>query len=88
MPVRWIKTNQHVYGTIYREHHKEFSVLGSCTAPDGNPQLGLSDPYILTEWGFKGADEPIIKSILTKESRAQKEYDCEYFIAQIYNEDD
>jgi len=88
MSVRWIKTDKHVYGAIYREHHENMSVFGTCTAPDGNPTLGIMNPYILTEWGFKDSDEPIIKSVATKLDRHQEIYDYEYFIAVFVNDDD
>ena len=88
MSVIWRKTDKHIYGAIYREHWEELGVFGSCTAPEGDPRLGLASPYILTEWGFKGADDPIIKSIGTKEDRNQKEYDYEYFIAVFKQDED
>ncbi len=88
MSVRWIKTDKHVYGAIYREHYKVLKAFGSCTCPDGDPSLGKMNPYILTEWGLDGADEPMIKSVATKDSRDQKDYDYEYFIALIKKDDD
>ena len=88
MSVHWIKTDKHVYGAIYREHYKEFGVFGSCTAPDGDSSLCITLPYILTEWGFKGADEPIIRSVGKKPNLDQKEYDYEYFIALVVHEED
>lgn len=86
--VKGTKTDKHVYGAIYREHCEALTVFGSCTAPDGDPRLGIVNPYILTEWGFKGSDDPVIRSIATKEDRHQKEYDYEYFIASYFNEDE
>lgn len=88
MSVKWVKTDKHVYSAIYTEHFKEMSVYGTCTAPDGDSSLGINNPYILTEWGFKTADEPIIRSIATKKDRHQKEYDYEFFIAVFINDDD
>ena len=88
MSIKWIPTDKHVYIAIYREHYKGLVVFGSCSAPEGNPTLGLMNPYMLTEWGFKGSDEPIIKSIGKKESILQKDYKYEYFIASFYNDDD
>ena len=85
--ITWKQTDKHVYGAIYREHRLDMSVFGSCTCPEGDPRLGFNLPYILTEWGFKDADEPIIKVIVTKQSLEQKEYDYEYFIA-IYKQED
>lgn len=78
---KWIPTDKHVYGAIFREHRDKFGVFASCTAPEGDPSLGITLPYILTEWGFKEAGCPIIKSIATKKTFEQKEYDYEYFIA-------
>ena len=83
MTVKWIKTDKHVYGAIYREHYEQLKVFGSCTCPEGNSSLGIMNPYILTEWGLDGASEPIIKSIATKEDFKQKDYDWEYFIASV-----
>lgn len=82
----WIKTTEKVYIAIYVEHNKALRVFGTCTLPEGNPRLGHINPYILTEWGFVGADEPIIKSVATKKNRHQKEYDYEYFIAKVNND--
>lgn len=86
--IKWIKTDKHVYGTIYREHIKDLTVFGTCSAPEGNLELGLISPYMLTEWGFKKADEPLIKSIATKKNRHQEEYDYEYFIAMYIDDGD
>ena len=83
MKVIWIETDKHVYGTIYREHHEEFGVFGSFTDTEGCREGGNGKPQIYTEWGFKGADCPIIRSIGTKENREQKQYDYKYFIAVI-----
>ena len=88
METRWKKTDKHVYGAIYREHYKDLGVFSSCTAPDGDMSLGLANPYILTAWGFKDADEPLIQSIGRKDSREQKEYDYEYFIAVITHDEE
>lgn len=81
MSVKWIKTDKHVYGAIYREHYKQLKAFGTCTCPEGDPRLGKMNPYILTEWGFDGADDPIIKSIGEKETFEQKDYDYQYYIA-------
>lgn len=86
MSIVWKKTDKHVYGAIYREHHNDLQPFGTCSAPDGNMALGLPTPYMLTEWGFKDAAEPIIKSIGQKDSLEQRDYDYEYFIA-VYQED-
>lgn len=83
LDVTWIKTDKHVYGAIYREHCESLAVFGTCTAPEGDQLLGISLPFMLTEWGFRGSDAPIIKSEARKDSMDQKEYDYEYFIASV-----
>ena len=83
MSVKWVKTDKHVYGAIYREHHGQLKVFGTCTCPEGDLRLGIMNPYILTEWGLDGADEAIIRSIATKKTLKQKDYDYDYFIALV-----
>lgn len=83
MDCEWIKTTVEVYRAIFKEHGEDFQVFGTCSAPEGNLSLGIMQPYMLTEWGFKDATEPIIKSIATKKDIHQKEYDYKYFIACI-----
>ncbi len=83
----WKRTDKHVYGAIYREHYEEMSVFASCTCPDGDLSLGYTNPYIMTEWGFSNADAGIIRSVATKKTHDQKEYDYEYWIA-IHKEGD
>jgi hypothetical protein len=88
MGVIWIPTDKHVYGAIYREHCNDLVVFGSCSAPEGDPRLGIMRPYMLTEWGFKDSDEPLIKSIGRKDTFEQREYVYEYFIAVVRHDDD
>ena len=83
MDISWVPTDKHVYGAIYREHSEHLSVFASCTAPEGNPRLGITLPYMLTAWGFKDADAPLIRSIATKKSFEQEEYDYKYYIAVV-----
>lgn len=88
MSCEWIKTTKEVYRIIYIEHGENFQVFGTCSAPEGNPMLGIMRPYMLTEWGFKDAAEPIIKSIATKKNKEQKNYDYEYFISRVVENED
>ncbi len=83
MEVTWHPTDKHVYGAIYREHFEEFGVFESYTAPEGNAAHGVCYPRIETAWGFKGSETALIKSIGTKQSVEQKNYDYEYFIAIV-----
>lgn len=88
MGVKWVKTDKHVYGAIYREHGGNFQVFGTCTEPDGHPNIRNGKPFMLTEWGFKNADDPIIKSEASKKSVDQKDFDYEFFIAVYINDED
>ncbi len=88
MAVRWIKTDKHVFGAIYREHCDSFSVFSGCTVMDKDYELGTMHPYMLTEWGFKSADEPLIRSVARKRDADQKEWDYEHFIAHVYHEEE
>ena len=86
MRIVWIKTDKHVFGTIYREHKlKPFS---SCTCPDGDIRLGKMNPYIYTSWGFEDSDAPLLECIQTIENHEQKEWDYKYSIALIVRDED
>ena len=61
LEVRWIETTHEVYQAIYDQHREEFGVFASCTDMTGDT-FGGGQKYILTEWGFKGAEFPILKS--------------------------
>ena len=57
-----IPTDKHVYFTIYNEHAKDLAVFASFT--DTDRQYGAR-AKIMTVWGFKGKDFPIMKSEIT-----------------------
>lgn len=61
LSVTWLPTDKHVYGAIYREHAEQLSVFGTRTEMEGSE--AHDGKYILTEWGFKDADAPLIRSI-------------------------
>ena len=80
MSTQWIKTSRDVYFAIYSEHRKNLVAFAAFTSSgDGDPLS--AHPAHMTEWGFKGADAPIIKCDGKKEDRHQQVYDWEYFIA-------
>lgn len=56
----WIKTDKHVYGAIYREHHKQLTTFSSFSNP--HPSHLSSQPQMITEWGFRDANRPLIKA--------------------------
>jgi len=56
-------------------------VFGSFTDVDGNGYEWSSDsPEILTEWGFKEAENPLYKVVMKKETRHDKNWTYEYFL--------
>ena len=66
----WIKTDKHVYGAIYREHGNDFQVFGAFT--NMQPSELSYQPEIMTEWGFKNANRPMIK-LVTKWEHGKRE---------------
>lgn len=83
----WIKTNAAVYHAIYATHRKDFSVFETLTDTVGE----FGQPTILTAWGFKDADAPLIKSIgklpYGLDSKVGN-WEYEYFIASVREEAD
>ena len=56
--VRWIETTREVYAAIYREHIGQLDVFATISRPEDD---WYGDRQMMTEWGFKGADYPLIK---------------------------
>lgn len=78
--VRWIKTDKHVYGTIMREHGKDLTTFASFSNP--HPSEIQYQPEMMTEWGLKGSDYPLLKIVTTWEDERRKETEeHKYFIA-------
>jgi N-acetylglutamate synthase-like GNAT family acetyltransferase len=51
----WKETSHEVYRAIFNQHKEDLSVFATASYDD----------YWLTEWGFKTADQPLIKSLRT-----------------------
>lgn len=51
----WKETTAEVYYEIYQQHIEDFQVFATASYDD----------YWLTEWGFKTAEQPLIKSLRT-----------------------
>ena len=83
--VVWVPTDKHVYGAIYREHAKDLTVFASHTCIGGC--MFDSEPRILTEWGFKDADTPLIKSECIGD-RSQDNGRWSFWIASVVQERD
>jgi len=76
----WIETSREVYSVIFAKHDKELSPHASFTDGEGIFIGSGGKPEMLTEWGFKGATQPLIKAHSHKESRHDKEWNHKYYI--------
>ena len=77
----WKETTPEVYAVIRAIHHKDLGVFGTYTDPDGRSyEWSSGHPEIMTEWGFRNAENPLIKIIQKKEHESDKEWQCEYFL--------
>lgn len=86
MKITWQETTETVYCVIWIQHNKQLEVFGTFTNLESNSRFG--NPKIFTEWGFKGADVPIMKSQRTKNSDEQKDWDYKYYLAVPFKEAD
>jgi hypothetical protein len=78
MNVRWLETSAEVYAVIYARHREQLTVHGTCTRTEIS---SLGDRLILTEWGLKSSDAPLI---MYEERGEEKE--VRYFIACFMEE--
>lgn len=77
----WIQTSPEVYSVIYVRHKKELVVHSSFSDPTGNGHtFSTGKPEMVTEWGFKDADTPLIKAVSIKDNEQVKDYETNYFI--------
>lgn len=83
--MKWIETTKEAYSAISMHHRDELTVFGSFSNPEESSRFGK--PEMMTEWGFKNSDFPIIKSVATKESDDQKEWDWKFYVA-VYSRED
>lgn len=56
--VKWVETTREVYAAIYKEHFPAFGVFGTFSRPEDD---WYGERQMMTEWGFKDADYPLIK---------------------------
>lgn len=59
MKVTWVVTTTEVYRAIYDRHREQFNVFGTIS---GGGWWAPDSDHWMTEWGFKKADVPLIKS--------------------------
>lgn len=77
----WIETSAEVYAVIMAKHKKDFKVHSSFSDPDGNGySYSSGKPEMITEWGFKKAEIPLLKIECRKENKEQTDWSYEYFI--------
>jgi len=77
----WLETSAEVYAVIFARHKKDLSPHSSFTDMDGNGyHYSSGKPEIMTEWGFRDSDSPLLKIVQSKENKEQKEWDAQFFI--------
>lgn len=77
----WIETSNEVYAVVFVRHKRDLTVHASFTDVDGNGlPFSSGKPEILTEWGFKNAETPLLKIVETKDDKDQKEWDAKFYI--------
>lgn len=72
----FIETTKEVFYAIYDKHKDSFGVFSTISRPDGGY---FGQPEMMTEWGFKNSDTPIIKSVAEKDN-PEDEWKWEYYI--------
>ena len=81
----WIETSREVYAVIWARHQKDLAPFSSYTDSTGDgTHFSNGKPEIMTEWGFRNSESPLIKIVQTKKDKDQKEWDSEFFI--YYND--
>ena len=83
MEVEWVPTEHAVYAAIYAVHHNDLSVFGTHTCVDGC-EFHYGRGYMLTEWGFKDADAPLIRSVCDGDRETGE---WSYWIAKVKGEE-
>jgi hypothetical protein len=77
----WKETSAEVYYVIHAKHKKDLSVHSSFSDTTGNGfNFSTGIPEMITEWGFKDSDVPLLKVRQTKVNEYDKEWNCEFFI--------
>lgn len=57
----WVLTSREVYRVVYQAHHEALSCHASHTC-DGVGCPWHTESCAMTEWGFRNAERPLIKS--------------------------
>ena len=83
--VEWVPIEHSAYAAIWVCLNDQFTVFGTHTCMDGCEFHG-PDGHMLTEWGFKGANAPLIRSICNGDR--EKSASWTYWIARVRGEGD
>jgi len=87
-----ISTSAEVWSAIKARHHSELVVFGSYSAPDGDPYGRDDQGRMMTEYGFKDADYPLMRAETTwninREDPAKRENEKhQYWLFMLLNDD-
>ena len=75
----WKETSAEVYAVIMAKHRKELVVHSSFSDPTGTGHhFSSGSPEMLTEWGFKDSEQPLLKIVQRKDREDDKEWDVQY----------
>ena len=77
----WKETSNEVYAVIFAKHRKDLVVHSSYTDMTGNGyEWSNGHPDVVTEWGYRASEIPLIKIRQTKEHESDKEWNNEFYI--------
>ena len=77
----WIETSNEVFAVIFAKHRKQLKPHASFTDIDGCGYVFSSGrPEAMSVWGFENAENPLLKTVQTKQNKEQKEWDFQFFI--------
>lgn len=84
--VCWVPTEHAVYAAIYAVHYADLCVHATHTCSNGGCEFH-GQGHVLTQWGFKNADVPLIRSIAEgdwdRESQERDPRRWSYWIAEV-----
>lgn len=77
----WKETSNEVYAVIFAKHKTDLSPHSSFTDMTGTGyEFSSGHPEVITEWGFRNSEIPLLKIRQTKENELDKEWNVEFFI--------
>ena len=80
----WVETSNEVYAVIFAKHRSQLVPHSSFTDMTGSGyHFSTGHPEVITEWGFKDAENPLLKIRQTKEKESDKDWNVEVFINSI-----